>query len=169
MSESDNKNMQLNQHDETEYPREAMKSSDKETDGNMKRIENFDSKSSLESSDRFTVLVEGVDNVRGENMMPQASFSSNPGGDEESSIGLPILKIVSTKAEEYTILNKHERILLALLLALVGMCSAMSMPILDSANPTGKGFPYNGSPYQLHSHIISMFPGSCTGVCLVVI
>lgn len=48
---------------------------------------------------------------------------------------LELLRVASTREDEYTILTKHERISLALLLALVGMCSAMTMPIYWTALP----------------------------------
>ena len=55
--------------------------------------------------------------------------------DDDGRDKLELLRIASTKENEYTILNKRERVSLALLLALVGLCSAMTMPIYWTALP----------------------------------
>lgn len=54
-------------------------------------------------------------------------------GDDEQNLAL--LKIISTKENDYTILTKNERFALSMLLALVGLCSAMTMPIYWTALP----------------------------------
>ncbi|KAG0678308.1 hypothetical protein C6P40_000576 [Pichia californica] len=55
--------------------------------------------------------------------------------EEKDNNDYALLKIVSTKIDDYTILTKNERTTLAMLLALIGLCSAMSMPIYWTALP----------------------------------
>lgn len=60
---------------------------------------------------------------------------NNANDDNDCKEKLELLRVTSTKENEYTILSKRERVSLALLLALVGMCSAMTMPIYWTALP----------------------------------
>jgi MFS family permease len=62
-----------------------------------------------------------------------ASDSSDKINKVKTHESSQLIKMVTTKNDDYTILTKNERITIALLLSLIGLCSSMSMPIYWTA------------------------------------
>lgn len=102
-----------------------------------------DSNSDISNDNRsYAQTIRNIDNCNvalhdGNSSIEDTSSNLNQDNDEveddKEKEGLGLLKIISTKENDYTILTKNERVMVAMLLALIGLCSSMTMPIYWTA------------------------------------